>query len=151
MPQSAPVLTVDAGSGSARALVFGGDGELLSLAQREWTYLPAPDAPGGLDFDPGPSWELVCTCIREAIAKAGIAASDIAGVTATSMREGIVLYDGEGTELWAVPNADARAGEQAEALIAEGLAEPFYQRGGDWTSISAPARLRWVEEKQPHL
>lgn len=147
----APVLTVDAGSGSGRALVFDADGTVLSIAQREWSYQPTPDAPGGIDFPTGPSWEHVCTVIREAIAKAGIDAADIKGVTATSMREGIVLWDGDGKELWAVPNADARAGEQAVALIEEGLAEPIYRTGGDWTSISAPGRLRWVQQHRPEI
>ena len=41
------VLTIDAGSGSCRALVFDAAGSLRGMAQREWTYRPVPGAPGG--------------------------------------------------------------------------------------------------------
>jgi autoinducer 2 (AI-2) kinase len=46
---------------------------------------------------------------------------------------------------------DARSGREAEALIAEGLAEPIYRRGGDWPSIAAPARLRRLRENRPEV
>lgn len=145
------VLTVDAGSGSCRALVFDAAGALLGLAQREWAYRPVPDAPGGFDFDTGDSWERVSVCIQEALAAAEVVPGDIAAVTAASMREGMVLYDEEEREIWACPNIDARAGHEATELIAEGLAERQYRRGGDWTSITSPARLRWIRRHQPEI
>ena len=145
------VLTVDAGSGSCRALVFDAAGLLLGLAQREWIYHPVPDAPGGFDFDTGGGWTQVCDCVREALATAQIAPEQIAAVTAASMREGFVLFDEAGREIWACPNIDARAGVEAAEMIQEGLAERQYHRGGDWTSITAPARLRWIQRHQPEI
>ena len=62
-----------------------------------------------------------------------------------------MLYDAAGTEIWACPNVDARAGAEAEALIAEGVAERQYHRGGDWTSIVAPPRLRWIQRHEPAI
>jgi autoinducer-2 kinase len=145
------VVTIDAGSGSCRALVFDAAGALLGLAQREWTYHSVPGAPGGFDFDTADGWTRVAACVREALATAGVAAANVAAVTAASMREGMVLYDAEGRELWACPNIDARAGSEAAEMIAEGLAERQYRRGGDWTSITAPARLRWIARHQPEV
>ena len=145
------VLTIDAGSGSCRALLFDSAGSLLGLAQREWTYHPVADAPGGFDFDTVDGWRQVTTCIREVLAQSGIAAADIAAVSAASMREGFVLYDQQGQEIWACPNIDARAGAEAADMIAEGLAAAQYRRGGDWTSITAPARLRWIQRHQPDI
>jgi autoinducer-2 kinase len=145
------VLTVDAGSGSCRALVFDALGHLLGLAQREWTYHPVPNAPGGFDFDTADGWAQVSVCIREALATAQVDPRQIAAVTAASMREGFVLFDEEGREIWACPNIDARAGAEATEMIAEGLAERQYRRGGDWTSITAPARLRWISRHQPQI
>lgn len=150
MNASRPVaLAIDAGSGSCRALIFDDTGNLLGLAQREWAYHAVPNAPGGFDFDTEAGWEGVQTCIREAMAKAGVDASRIVAVAASSMREGCVLYDDAGEVLWACPNIDARAGVEAEEMIGEGLAEAQYFRGGDWTSITAPARLRWIQRRQP--
>ncbi len=143
------VLTIDAGSGSCRALLFDAEGALLGLAQREWTYHPVPDAPGGFDFDTADGWRQVAACIQEVLARTGISAADIAAVSAASMREGFVLYDEAGQEIWACPNIDARAGAEAAEMIAEGLAAAQYRRGGDWTSITAPARLRWIQHHQP--
>ncbi|HUG60217.1 MAG TPA: FGGY family carbohydrate kinase, partial [Methylomirabilota bacterium] len=145
------VLTIDVGSGSCRALVFDAAGSLRGLARREWIYHPASGAPGGFDFDTGDGWARVCACVREALAAARIAPAEVAAVTAASMREGFVLYDEAGHEIWACPNIDARAGIEAAEMIAEGLAERQYRRGGDWTSITAPARLRWLRRHQPEV
>jgi autoinducer 2 (AI-2) kinase len=145
------VLTIDAGSGSCRALVFDSAGAMRGLARREWTYHPVPGAPGGFDFDTGDGWTQVSTCAREALAAAQIAPADVVAVTAASMREGFVLYDDEGHEIWACPNIDARAGHEATEMIAEGLAERQFRCGGDWTSITAPARLRWIRRHQPAI
>jgi autoinducer 2 (AI-2) kinase len=145
------VVTVDAGSGSCRALVFDERAGLRGLIQQEWTYRPAPGAPGGLDFDTSDGWRQVCDCVQGALAQAGIDPGQVAAVTATSMREGFVLWDEAGNEIWGVPNVDARAGLEAAQLIADGLAEPIYRRGGDWTSLAASARLRWVERNDPDV
>ncbi|MFN8679065.1 MAG: FGGY family carbohydrate kinase [Thermomicrobiales bacterium] len=143
------VLSIDAGSGSCRALLFDAEGALLGLAQREWTYHPVPDAPGGFDFDTVDGWRQVSACIQEVLARTGVPVTDIAAVSAASMREGFVLYDAAGQEIWACPNIDARAGAEAAEMIAEGLAQAQYRRGGDWTSITAPARLRWIQRHLP--
>lgn len=145
------VLTVDVGSGSCRALVFDGGGRLLAVAQQEWTYHVVSDAPGGFDFDTDDGWRRVTLCVRDALARAGIPPGEVVAVAASSMREGFVLYDKAGTEIWACPNIDARAGHEAEEMISDGLAERQYRRGGDWTSITAPARLRWIRRHQPEV
>ncbi|HET7095476.1 MAG TPA: FGGY family carbohydrate kinase, partial [Thermomicrobiales bacterium] len=121
------------------------------MAQREWLYHPAPGTAGGYDFDTRVGWAQVGACVREALAKAQVAPAVVAAVTAASMREGFVLYDEDGREIWACPNIDARAGREATEMIAEGLAERQYRRGGDWTSITAPARLRWIRRHQPDV
>ena len=144
-------LTIDAGSGSCRALLFDERGSLLGLANREWSYHPVAGWPGGFDFDTVAGWESVQACIREAIGKAAVDPGEIVAVAASSMREGFVLYDAAGVVIWACPNIDARAGREAEEMIGEGLAEAQYFRGGDWTSITAPARLRWIQRHQPDV
>ena len=59
------------------------------------------------------NWQLACACIAEAIERAAVDASAIRAVATTSMREGMVLYDGGGHEIWACPNVDSRAGAEA--------------------------------------
>ncbi len=146
----AVVVTVDAGSGSCRALAWDQSGRMLGLSQQEWDYEPS-EYPGGMNFNTKDGWRRATECIKAALSQAGVEPDDVKAVTATSMREGFVVYDEEGEEIWAVPNADARAQKEAEEIIKEGLAEPIYRRGGDWTSIAASARLRWIEANAPDI
>ena len=104
------LLAIDAGTGSCRALLFTETGDQVAASLREWTDREPPDAPGGQDFDVAANWLLIAACIRDALSAAGVTGADVAAVAATSMREGIVLYDGAGRELWACPNVDSRAG-----------------------------------------
>ena len=71
--------------------------------------------------------------------------------TATSMREGFVLYDAQGEELWACFNGDARAADEVVELTERGLGPGLYERGGDWFAISAPPRLLWIKRHQPEV
>jgi autoinducer 2 (AI-2) kinase len=145
------LLAIDAGTGSCRALLFTVAGEQAAVSLREWTHLEAPDAPGGLDFDIESNWLAIAACIRDALRIAGATGDDVAAVAATSMREGIVLYDARGTEIWACPNVDSRAAREAEDLIAEGAAERIFAEAGDWVSITSPARLRWLARHRPDI
>ena len=146
----AVVVTVDAGSGSCRALAWDASGHMLGLSQQKWAYR-ASEYPGGMDFDTEDGWRRATQCVRSALSQAGVGPDDVKAITATSMREGFVVYDESGQEIWAVPNADARAQKEAKELISEGLAEPIYHRGGDWTSIAASARLRWIKANAPDI
>lgn len=145
------LLAVDVGTGSCRAVLFDLDGRQVAVGQREWFHHEPDDVPGGQDFTVAENWRLICACIREAVVKAGIAPAEVAAVSATSMREGFVLYDERGTELWACPNVDSRATAQAEQLVRSGAAAEIYQTAGDWVSITAPARLRWLAQHHPEI
>jgi len=145
------LLAVDAGTGSCRALLFSVTGEQVAVSLREWTHREPPDAPGGQDFDVEANWLAIAACIRDVLRLADATGAEVAAVAATSMREGMVLYDADGTEIWACPNVDSRAGREAEELIAEGAAERIFAEAGDWVSITAPARLRWLARHRPDL
>src|SRR5688572_14639336 len=123
------VLTLDAGTGSGRALIFDFAGNQIASASREWIAPSLPQYPGSAVFDTAQAWRLLCDCIREVLARSKVSPGQIKAVTATSMREGFVLYDRSKRELWACPNIDARAGEQAVELIREKRDEIIYQTG----------------------
>jgi len=145
------LLAIDAGTGSCRALLFTEKGEQVAVSLREWTHREPPGVPGGQDFDVETNWRLISACIRDALTSAGASGGDVAAIAATSMREGIVLYDARGTEIWACPNVDSRAVAEAEDLIREGNAERIFEEAGDWVSITSPARLRWIARHRPDL
>ena len=148
---AAYVLTIDAGTGSGRVLIFDRDANQVAVDQREWTLPSLAQYPGSAVFDTAAAWSLICECINGAITRAGIAADQIKAVTATSMREGMVLYDQDKREIWACPNIDARARDEAEQLVKNGLAERIYETGGDWLGIISPPRFRWIANHQPDV
>ena len=150
-PTQKYVLTIDAGTGSGRALLFDLKARQVAAAQREWTWSALPEYPGSAVFDTEKAWSLICACVQEALGRAGISAQQIAAVTATSMREGVVLYDQGLREIWACPNVDARAREEALELVTEGLADRIYETGGDWVGIISPPRLHWIARHQPDV
>ena len=145
------LLAIDAGTGSCRALLFTEKGDQVAASLREWTHREPPGVPGGQDFDVDANWQAIAACIAEALSRAGATGADVRAVAATSMREGIVLYDEAGREIWACPNVDSRSGQEAVDLIGEGAAERIYAEGGDWVSITTPARLRWLARHRPEI
>ena len=144
-------LAIDLGTGSCRALVFDLDGRPVATSQREWSHPPIPGVPGSQSFDTSRNWPLIATCVREAIQLSGLQAGDIKAVSATSMREGMVLYDAAGQEIWAGPNVDSRASSQADELVQSGLADRIFAVAGDWVSITSPARFRWIRDNEPEI
>lgn len=145
------ILAIDAGTGSCRAILFDTVGKQIAVAQREWSHLPLPPYPGSQEFDTRVNWQFICACMREVLATPGVMPDAIVGVSSTSMREGIVLYDAEDHEIWACPNVDARAGEEAAALVDQHLAEKIYFTGGDWVAITSPPRLLWLQKHEPEI
>jgi len=145
------LLAIDAGTGSCRAVLFTEAGEQAAVGLREWVHREPPGVPGGQDFDVDAGWRLIAACVQDALRDAGASGADVAAVSATSMREGVVIYDRTGREIWACPNVDSRSAAEAEDLIREGAAAKIYAEAGDWVSITTPARLRWLARRRPDI
>ncbi|MBA2284735.1 MAG: autoinducer-2 kinase [Ktedonobacteraceae bacterium] len=145
------LLAIDAGTGSCRAVLFDTSGKQAAMSQAEWTHLPQPEYPGSQVFDTRANWSAIARCIRQVLATPGVTPEAIVGVSSTSMREGIVLYDNAGQEIWACPNVDSRAGEEASELVNRKLAEKIYFTGGDWVAITSPPRLLWLQKHEPAI
>jgi autoinducer-2 kinase len=145
------IIVIDAGTGSGRAVIFDLAGKQVSVSQREWLPKSNPRYPGALDFDTKEAWEILSISSKEAIAKAKIDPQKIIGVTATSMREGMVLYNQKKEVIWACPNVDARATAEVIEMVKQELARPICKVGGDWLSIISPPRLWWIRKNQPEI
>jgi len=153
MNQNKYLLAIDAGTGSIRAVLFDTKGNQLSVSQSEWTHLEEEGVPNSMSFDFDANWRLVCEAIKEAISLSGVDAEDILALSATSMREGIVLYDSEGKELWAVANVDARAAQEVKFLKEnfDEIEEEFYQKSGQTFALGALPRILWLKNNRPEL
>lgn len=85
------VLALDQGTTSSRAIVFGRDGRIVAVAQKEFPQIfPGP---GEVEHDPEAIWESQLSTAREALASARVEAADIAAIGVTNQRETTVLWD----------------------------------------------------------
>lgn len=147
------LMAVDAGTGSVRAVLFDEAGNQLGCVQQEWTHAEDPRYPGSMDFDWVHNWQLASDCIRGVLSQTGVAPEDVAGVSTTCMREGIVLYDASGREIWACANVDARSNDEVIQLIRMNpdLEKEIYRESGQTYALGALPRILWVKNKLPDL
>ncbi len=146
-------MAIDAGTGSVRAVLFDPDGNQVGCVQKEWEHKEDPRYPGSMDFDWTHNWQLACECIRGVIKETGIDPKQILAVSTTCMREGIVLYDKNGNEIWACANVDARSDDEVGKLIRMNpdLEKEVYLQSGQTYALGALPRLLWVKDKMPEV
>jgi glycerol kinase len=85
------VLALDQGTTSSRTILFGRDGRAVATAQREFPQIfPGP---GLVEHDPEAIWSSQLATAKEAMAKAGATAKDIAAIGITNQRETTILWD----------------------------------------------------------
>ena len=85
------VLALDQGTTSSRAIVFDHSGGIRAVAQREFAQL-FPQS-GWVEHDPTEIWASQFGVLAEALAKAGIAAADLAAIGITNQRETTLLWE----------------------------------------------------------
>lgn len=142
------LLGLDAGSGSVRALLVDVESGRTTVAVRRWEHPPADNGGWAYNFDTERNWALLAEAVREALARAGAAPTEVAGIAAASMRHSLVLVRG-GEVLFAVPNRDARAAAEGMEMAA-GPGARVCTRTGCWPAplFMAP-RLVWLARNHP--
>ena len=85
------VMALDAGTTSSRCILFNKKGEMVSVAQKEFTqHFPKP---GWVEHDANEIWSTQLGVAVEAVLKAGATAEDIAAIGITNQRETTVVWD----------------------------------------------------------
>ena len=85
------ILAIDQGTTSSRALVFDAHMQVAAIAQEEFPqHFPQN---GWVEHDPEDLWTTTLATSRAALQKAGISASDVAGIGITNQRETTVVWD----------------------------------------------------------
>lgn len=141
------IMAIDAGTGSIRTVIFDESLNQVSVAQREWTHPEDHRYPGAIDFDTEGNFKLMIETIKEAMITGNIAPDSVMCISTTSMREGFVLYDRHGKEIWAVSNVDSRAINEVTTLKAQNpeLEEKLFHLSGQTFALGAIPRLLWVK------
>ncbi len=87
----AALIAIDQGTTSTRAIAFDAALNPLAVAQQELHQIYP--APGEVEHDPEAIWSATVATVRQAIAQAGLAARDIAGIGITNQRETTIIWD----------------------------------------------------------
>jgi glycerol kinase len=144
------VLSLDQGTTSSRAIVFDHAGTVRAVAQREFTQLYPQ--PGWVEHDPMEIWATQSGVLAEALAKARIAASDLAAVGITNQRETTILW--ERATGRPVANAivwqDRRTAADCDRLRAAGHAEMIARKTGlEIDAYFSGTKLKWLLDHVP--
>ncbi len=85
------ILALDQGTTSSRAIVFDHQGNIVGAGQKEFRqHFPQP---GRVEHDAAEIWSTQLGVMTEALAQAGIHASDLAAIGITNQRETTVIWD----------------------------------------------------------
>ncbi|HEX5863918.1 MAG TPA: glycerol kinase GlpK [Casimicrobiaceae bacterium] len=139
------VLALDQGTTSSRAILFDRAGSVHAVAQREFAQLfPQP---GWVEHDPMEIWASQSGVMAEVLAKAAIAAADVAAIGITNQRETTVLW--ERATGRPVANAivwqDRRTAPLCDALRAAGHETTFARKTGlVLDAYFSGTKLKWL-------
>ena len=85
------LLALDQGTSSSRAIVFHRDGRIVAMAQREFRQIYPQ--PGWVEHDAEEIWATQLDVARQALARSGLQAADIAAIGITNQRETTLLWN----------------------------------------------------------
>lgn len=85
------MMALDQGTTSSRCILFNKAGEIVSVAQQEFSQI-YPKA-GWVEHDPLEIWTTQMSVAIAAMGKAGVTAENIAGIGITNQRETTVVWD----------------------------------------------------------
>ncbi|MEY4376860.1 MAG: glycerol kinase, partial [Pseudomonadota bacterium] len=114
------ILALDQGTTSSRSILFDHHGNLVAVAQQEFTqHFPAS---GWVEHDALEIWATQAGTITEVLARAGVQPSQLAAVGITNQRETTVVWDrSTGQPIHrAIVWQDRRTAETCTALVAAG-------------------------------
>lgn len=87
------IMALDAGTTSNRCILFNEDGEICSMAQKEFRQM-FPN-PGWVEHDANEIWSTQLGVAVEAMSKIGATAADIAAIGITNQRETAIVWNKE--------------------------------------------------------
>jgi len=139
------ILAFDQGTTSSRAIVFGHNGQLVAMAQKEFTqFYPNP---GWVEHDPEEIWSTQAGVAVEAITKAGLLTSNIAAIGITNQRETTVVWNRKtGKPIYnAIVWQDRRTATYCDELNAGGEGAGILEKTGlIIDAYFSATKIRWI-------
>lgn len=141
------VMALDAGTTSNRCILFNEKGEIVSLAQKEFTqYFPQP---GWVEHDASEIWSTQLGVAVEAMSKVGADAEDIVAIGITNQRETVVVWDKETGEpiCPAIVWQCRRTAEYCDSLKERGLTGMIRKKTGlIIDAYFSGTKIKWILE-----
>ena len=145
------ILALDQGTTSSRSIVFNPQGQIVAMAQQEITQIYPQ--PGWVEHDPLQIWQTQLATMLEALAKAGISASELSGMGITNQRETtVVWHKSTGQPIYkAIVWQDRRAEPACVALREQGLTDTIQAKTGLLVdAYFSGTKLQWILDNVPH-
>ena len=144
------VLALDQGTTSSRAIIFDKTSQIVSVAQKDFTQIYPK--PGWVEHNADEIWATQIGVAAEAVAKAGIDASEIAAIGITNQRETTVVWDKHTGK--PVYNAIVWQSRQTMAICddlkAKGLEETFKHKTGLVVdAYFSGTKVKWILDNVP--
>ncbi|GEO10320.1 glycerol kinase GlpK [Segetibacter aerophilus] len=144
------ILSIDQGTTSSRAIVFNHEGNIESVAQKEFTqYYPEP---GWVEHDANEIWSSQAGVVAEAVIKAGLRPIDIAAIGITNQRETTIVWDREtGKPVYnAIVWQDRRTASFCDELKHKGTDKLIQEKTGLIVDAYFSAtKIKWILENVP--
>ncbi|RZJ80294.1 MAG: glycerol kinase [Flavobacterium sp.] len=141
------ILSLDQGTTSSRAIIFNYDGEIVAIAQKEFTQI-YPNA-GWVEHDPLEIWSTQLAVAAEVIVKARLAATDIHALGITNQRETTIVWDREtGKPIYnAIVWQDRRTADYCDSIRKQGLSPKIQEKTGlIIDSYFSATKAKWILE-----
>ena len=124
------VIAMDQGTTSSRCILFDQQGNICSVAQKEFTQI-YPQL-GWVEHDPMEIWSSQLSVTMEAMGKIGAHYSDIAAIGITNQRETTIIWDKDtGEPIYnAIVWQCRRTADRIEQLKADGMEERILEKTG---------------------
>lgn len=139
------IMALDAGTTSNRCILFDKKGQVISVAQKEFTqYFPKP---GWVEHDANEIWSSQLGVAVEAMAKIGATADDIAAIGITNQRETTIVWDKNTGEpvYHAIVWQCRRTSEYCDELKEKGLTDKFREKTGlIIDAYFSGTKLKWI-------
>ena len=144
------IMALDAGTTSNRCILFNEAGEMVSVAQKEFTqYFPKP---GWVEHDANEIWDTQLEVAKKAMDNIGATAANIAAIGITNQRETTIVWDkttGEPVS-HAIVWQCRRTSEYCDSLKDKGLTDTFCAKTGlVIDAYFSGTKLRWILENVP--
>ena len=138
-------MALDQGTTSSRCIIFNKKGEIVSLAQKEFTqYFPQS---GWVEHDANEIWASQAGVMTEAMAKCSIEAEEVAAIGITNQRETTIVWDKETGEpiYHAIVWQCRRTADYVEQLKEEGFDRTIKEKTGLIVDpYFSATKIKWI-------